>query len=240
MRVLWLQFRNVVEALAVEEAILRGRLENGSPDTLCFWRGKKSVVVGCDINRDKVDFRLCNDLGIPVYRRQTGGGAIYQDEGNLNYSLIAPLGVFQGKDAHDAGHLIDFLVAKAISKMNLNATATGGGTICVRGRKVAGSAQFVLWGYLLHHGVVAVNTNLDLLQKIISVNKIPVTTLERELGEVIEIERVAAQICKEFAAGLNTTVFQGKLKEREEHMAQRLLEEKYLTLEWNRCYNAKN
>ena len=230
-----------MEALAAEEAILRCRLENGSPDTLCFWRGKKSVVVGCDINRDKVDFKLCDELGIPVYRRQSGGGAIYQDEGNLNYSLIAPLdGIFQGKDAHDAGRLIDFLVAKAISKMNLNATGMGGGTICVEGRKVAGSAQFVLWGYLLHHGVVAVNTNLDTLQRIISVNRIPVTTLERELGEVIEIERLAAHICKEFTASLNTSAFQGKLKEEEERMAQRLLEEKYLTLEWSRCYHAKN
>lgn len=234
MRVLWLQPVNAAEALATEEAILRCRLENESPDTICFWRGKRSLIVGFDIERDKVDFKLCDELEIPIYRRQSGGGAIYQDEGNLNYSLIAPLQGVLGEDAHRAGLFIDSLVAKAISKVNLNAGVTDSGAICVGGKKIAGSAQFVLWGCLLHHGVVAVNTNLDLLQRVIPVNKIPVTTLERELGRSLEIDELAAAICEELVTALNTTAFPGKLSDKEKVIAQELSRDKYFNLKWIR------
>ena len=236
MRILWLYPKTTVEALSAEEAILRLRLEGKSSDTLCFWQGKRSLVVGCDRNRDKVDFQLCAKYGIPIYRRQSGGGAIYQEEGNLNYSLIAPLDkISPSKDIQSATQVIDSLVAKAISQLNLRTAVLANGGVGVEGRKFSGSAQFVLWGYLLHHGVIAVNTDLKLLSELISTNKVTVTTLERELGHSIEMVRLAGLIRKEFAANFNTTEFQGKLSHEEEVLAQELLKNKYLTSEWSGC-----
>ena len=235
MRVLWLHPRRAVEALATEEAILRCRLENGSPDTLCFWRGKKCVVVGYDRNRDKVNFRLCEELRVPIYRRHSGGGAIYQDEGNLNYSLVAAQdGIALPTEVQHARRIVDSIVAGAISDLGLKARAMDRGGVSVDGGKVSGSAQFVLWGYLLHHGVVAVNTNLNTLSKLILTNKVPVTTLERELRRRIDVRKLAALISARLAAAFNTTTYRGKNTKEEKYLAQKLLEEKYLSHEWNR------
>lgn len=235
---LWLYPRNVAEALAIEEAILRLRIENRSPDTICFWRGKTGLVVGGDINRDKVDFNRCRELGIPIFRRQTGGGAIYQDGGNLNYSVILPLDGIFGEDPTTAGCMLDRVVAKAVSKIGLEAIADGG-KICVKQRKISGSAQFVLWGYLLHHGVIAVSTDLEVLGKIIQLNKIPVTTLENELGRKISVEELVMLICDEFAQFFGTPVSAGELSDDEKQIAQELLKVKYLNPEWVGCLDGK-
>jgi len=139
------------------------------------------------------------------------------------------------KDIQSATQVIDSLVAKAISQLNLRTAVLANGGVGVEGRKFSGSAQFVLWGYLLHHGVIAVNTDLKLLSELISTNKVTVTTLERELGHSIEMVRLAGLIRKEFAANFNTTEFQGKLSHEEEVLAQELLKNKYLTSEWSGC-----
>lgn len=236
---LWLRPKATVKALATEEAILRCRLENGSPDTLCFWQGKKCVVVGYDRNRDKVNFQLCEEWGVPICRRNSGGGAIYQDEGNLNYSLIAAQdGISLPSDVQRARHIIDSTVARAISNLGLKAYAMNGGGVSVGGGKVSGSAQFVLWGYLLHHGVVAVNTNLNVLRKLIPANKTTVTTLERELERKVDVKKLAALISAEFATAFDTRAYQGRLTDEEKRMAQKLLEEKYLLHDWNGCLHA--
>jgi lipoate-protein ligase A len=75
--------------LAIDEAILRCLLEDRSPDTLRLWRNPPSVIIGCFQNPDSdVDMEACKDLGVNVLRRVSGGGAVYHDWGNLNYSVI--------------------------------------------------------------------------------------------------------------------------------------------------------
>jgi len=192
-------------------------------------------VVGYDRNRDKVNFRLCEELRVPIYRRHSGGGAIYQDEGNLNYSLVAAQdGIALPTEVQHARRIVDSIVAGAISDLGLKARAMDRGGVSVDGGKVSGSAQFVLWGYLLHHGVVAVNTNLNTLSKLILTNKVPVTTLERELRRRIDVRKLAALISARLAAAFNTTTYRGKNTKEEKYLAQKLLEEKYLSHEWNR------
>ena len=237
MRLIWLHPRRVVEALALEEAILRLRLENGLPDTLCFWRGRKCVVMGYNPNRDRVDLELCRELGIPICRRHSGGGAIYQDSGNLNYSLIADQDGFGlPRDVQRARWVIDSLVAEAISSLGLRANPMKGGGIGIGGKKVSGSAQFVLWGYLLHHGVIAVSTDLELMHKLFP-NGGEVTNLEQELGRQIDIKMLARSIAERLARGLGAELEVGSLTQAEASLAHDLLREKYLSEEWNnrRC-----
>ncbi|MEM2908517.1 MAG: lipoate--protein ligase family protein [Candidatus Hadarchaeales archaeon] len=234
MRLLWLHPRRTVEALAVEEAILRSMLENGSPNTLCFWRGKRCVVFGFNPNHDRVNLTLCRELGIPVCRRNSGGGAIYQDEGNLNYSLIAAQGgLGLPQEVQRARWIIDSVIAGALADLGLRARPMSSGGVSVDGKKVSGSAQFVLWGYLLHHGVVAVNPDVDLIRELFPFSRVEVTTLERELGKGIGIEELAGRIAARIARTFGEGLFEGELTEAEEEAARALLEEKYLSNEWN-------
>jgi len=233
LRLLWLNPERTVEALAMEEAILRLKLENGSPDTLCFWRGRNCVVIGYNPARDHVDVGLCKALGIPICRRYSGGGAIYQDNGNLNYSLIAAQGGSGlPRDVQRARRIIDSAVAGAMAGLGLQAQTMSGGGVSVGGRKVSGSAQFVLWGGLLHHGVIAVSTNLGVMYRLLPSNKIEVTTLERELGRKINMKKLATAIASKFADVFGAQLCIGKPTEAEMSMAQKLLDEKYLSKEW--------
>ena len=237
MRLIWLHPRRVVEALALEEAILRLRLENGLPDTLCFWRGRKCVVMGYNPNRDRVDLELCRGLGIPICRRHSGGGAIYQDSGNLNYSLIAAQdGLGLPRDVQRARRIIDSLVAGAISSLGLRANPMRGGGVDIGGKKVSGSAQFVLWGCLLHHGVIAVSTDLELVGKLFP-NGGEVTNIKQEFGRRIDIKMLGQIIAEKLARGLDAELEVGSLTQAEASLAHDLLREKYLSEEWNnwRC-----
>ncbi|MCS7131772.1 MAG: lipoate--protein ligase family protein [Hadesarchaea archaeon] len=236
MRLLWLHPHRTVEALAVEEAVLRSRLENSSPNTLCFWRGKRCLVLGYNPNHDRVNFMLCKELGIPICRRNSGGGAIYQDEGNLNYSLIAAQdGLSLPQELKRASWIIDSIIAEALSDFGVRARPMEGGGVSVNGKKVSGSAQFILWGYLLHHGVIAVSTDVDLIRKLFPFSRVEVTNLERELGRRIRVEELAGRIATRIAQAFGEGLFEGKLTETEAEVARLLLEEKYLSNEWN-CF----
>lgn len=235
MRLLWLHPCKTVEALAIEEAILRSRLENGSPNTLCFWQGKRCLVFGYNPNRDRVNLALCKELGIPVCRRNSGGGAIYQDEGNLNYSLIVALDELGlPQEPQCASWIIDSVIAGALTDLGLQARPMGGGGLSINGKKVSGSAQFLLWGYLLHHGVIAVSTDVDLIHKLFPFSR--VTTLERELGRKVSIRELAEKIAARIARTFGEELFEGGLTETEAEAARSLLEEKYLSNEWNRIW----
>jgi lipoate-protein ligase A len=111
-----------------------------------------------------------------------------------------------------------------------------GGGIGIGNKKVSGSAQFVLWGCLLHHGVIAVSTDLELMHKLFP-NGGEVTNLEQELGRQIDIKMLARSIAERLARGLGAELEVGSLTQAEASLAHDLLREKYLSEEWNnrRC-----
>ena len=92
-------------------------------------------------------------------RRSTGGGAVYHDLGNLNYSFIT--------DAGDTDKLtmerFTAPIVHALRQLGLNAEASGRNDILVEGKKVSGTAQRLLGGRILHHGTVLFDSNPDMV-----------------------------------------------------------------------------
>jgi len=139
--------------LAFEETVLTCRREG---EYLLLWQNDNTIVIGqnqnaeAEINRAFVE---AND--IKVVRRMTGGGAVYHDLGNLNYSFIT--------DAGDAESLtMDRFtrpVVDALRALGLNAEASGRNDILVNGRKVSGTAQRLVKGRILHHGTLLFDSN---------------------------------------------------------------------------------
>ena len=90
-----------------------------------------------------------------MVRRTTGGGAVYHDLGNLNYSFITDVG--------DAERLtmerFTAPVTEALRALGLQAEASGRNDILVEGRKVSGTAQRVLRNRILHHGTLLFDSN---------------------------------------------------------------------------------
>ena len=143
--------------LAFEEFVLENRREG---DWLMLWQNANSVIVGLNQNAaEEVDPAYVRAHGIRVVRRMTGGGAVYHDLGNLNYSFIT--------DALDtASPSMEALarpVCRALSALGVAAELSGRNDICVEGRKVSGTAQRLSHGRVLHHGTLLFDTDAEAL-----------------------------------------------------------------------------
>lgn len=139
--------------LAFEEYVLCKRREG---DYLLLWQNDNTVVVGQnqnteeEINRDFVEAH-----GVHVVRRSTGGGAVYHDLGNLNYSFIT-----DAESAEEmAARRFTEPIVRALRKLGLQAEASGRNDILVEGRKVSGTARRLVNGRLLHHGTLLFDTD---------------------------------------------------------------------------------
>ncbi len=134
--------------LAFEELVLERRRDG---EYLLLWQNDNTVVVGQNQNTEaEINREFVEAHGIRVVRRSTGGGAVYHDLGNLNYSFIT--------DAGDAEKLtmerFTRPVVEALRGLGLRAEASGRNDILVEGRKVSGTAQRLVRRRILHHGTL--------------------------------------------------------------------------------------
>ncbi|MEM3571714.1 MAG: hypothetical protein QW589_07300 [Candidatus Bathyarchaeia archaeon] len=89
LRLLEIEYSDPYMNLALEEAIFRKLFNGESQATLRFWRNFSAVVIGrFQCISLEVNEEACKRYGIQIVRRITGGGAVYHDEGNLNYSIF--------------------------------------------------------------------------------------------------------------------------------------------------------
>lgn len=134
--------------LAFEQYVLENRSEG---DWLILWQNADTVVLGLNQNaEEELDRAFVEAHGTSVVRRMTGGGAVYHDLGNLNYSFISDLG--------DAAALsiarFTAPVCRALASMGVNAETSGRNDITVDGRKISGVAQRIFKNRILHHGTL--------------------------------------------------------------------------------------
>ena len=183
--------------LAVDEALARA---TGTEPAIRLWRNDPCVVLGrFQVAGAEVDLGVARRLGVPVYRQFTGGGAVYQDAGNLNVSLVAsrdhPL-VARRSGAgllRLYGAVLEPLVA-AVRSLGIPARAGPRGLFVGR-RKLGGVAAWVGVRTVLVHSTLLVDTDLDALERVLAgpgepenprwrltkSTRAPVTSLTREL-----------------------------------------------------------
>ena len=143
--------------LAFEEYVLTHRTQG---DYLLLWQNENTIVVGqnqnteAEINRPFVEAHHIN-----VVRRSTGGGAVYHDLGNLNYSFITDA----GDKASISMDRFTSPVVEALKGLGLQAEASGRNDILVEGRKVSGTAQRLYGNRILHHGTLLFDANADMV-----------------------------------------------------------------------------
>ena len=142
--------------LALEEHILRTRMADD--DLLLFYVNAPAIIIGRnqntmeEINSDVVDAR-----GIRVVRRVSGGGAVYHDLGNLNFS-------FMTRDVNARFNRYDLFnqpVVEVLRELGVPAEIGGRNDILADGRKISGNAQFATAGRMFSHGTLLLDSNLD-------------------------------------------------------------------------------
>lgn len=143
--------------LAIEEYALKNLDIN---DTyLLFYINKPSIIIGKNQNTvEEINTNYVEENGIHVVRRLSGGGAVYHDLGNLNFSFIT-------KDDGDSFH--DFAkftepVTEALKKLGVNAELSGRNDIVAEdGRKISGNAQFSTKGRMFSHGTLMFDSEIE-------------------------------------------------------------------------------
>lgn len=143
--------------IALEEGLRRNLAARGGQGYFLCWRNEPAVIVGR--NQDALaELSLpARRRGIPVYRRTSGGGAVYHDEGNLNWSWIVRGGLA------DRERLLA-LILGVLRSLGIDAREGPRAGIYVGARKIGGTACATGKGVLLFHGTLLVSTDLDALQ----------------------------------------------------------------------------
>lgn len=159
--------------LAFEEYFTARAKEHGD-SMIFFWRNRPSVIVGRFQNSfGEVDQATAADLGIGVFRRNTGGGAVYHDLNNLNYSFIMPAGSADYlKDAKSSApfDLLFDIILELLASLGLQAEKTGRNDLTLGGRKISGAARQLTKNGLLLHGTLLFDVDLDTLSRVLSVD----------------------------------------------------------------------
>ncbi|HLQ98346.1 MAG TPA: lipoate--protein ligase [Candidatus Dormibacteraeota bacterium] len=152
--------------LALEEYIL----ENfGEKDTyLLFYVNKPSIIIGRNQNAvEEINTEYVDENGIQVVRRLSGGGAVYHDEQNLNFSFIT-------KDDGDSFHnFAKFTqpVVEALNNIGVPAELIGRNDLLVKGRKISGNAQFSTKGRMFSHGTLMLDSEIENVVEALNVSK---------------------------------------------------------------------
>lgn len=252
-RLLKLETHNAFVNMAIDEAILRARIERKVSNTLRFFRWHPSAVsIGRFQNTyNEVDFENCKIHGIDVVRRISGGGAVYHDsEGEITYSATVKREDIGTDDVAEAYNRISNGLIEAAHILGVDAKYNEGDVnqcpnIIVKERKISGSAQAHKKGVILQHGTLLVNVDLtkmftflkvpwrDACLDLISIAERKITSVADELGSQVSIGMVYEALIKGFEKALGIELVEGSLTSYESNLAKILTEEKFSTRKWN-------
>ena len=216
-------------------------LESLSVDEPVFylWRNRPAVIVGFnqEVNTE-VNLEYLKQNGIALARRVTGGGAVYHDLGNLNYTIVG-----RSEDLERDYPEYAALMMKALQAVGISATLSGRNDILVEGKKVSGFAKRVCKNRLMVHGTLMYDVDLDVLPKALtpSVAKLQskgiasvrsrVANLCEYLPEMEDIHAFSQHLEEILSCNYADTEY--KLSEEDLARILRLSDEKFATWEWN-------
>lgn len=230
--------------LAAEEYLLKEKEE----DIFMLWRNDNAIIVGKnqnslgEINREKAE-----EKNVAVVRRLTGGGAVYHDLGNLNYTFIMK---------NDGSDFLNFRkfsepVIKALNEMGVKASLSGRNDLLIEDKKFSGNAQCVHKNRMLHHGTLMFKTNINLLSEVLNVDrskieskgiasvKSRVTNISEHLPDKsITVTDFRDKLLQSVAADLSGAVMYS-LTDEDVSAINKLKSEKYDTWEWNFGFSPK-
>lgn len=223
--------------LAFEEYIFK----NLDEDIVLLWQNGPSIIVGKNQNTiEEINMDFVKENNINVVRRVTGGGAVYHDLGNLNFSFITKA----------ESNLIDFKtynvpIIKALEKLGVNCELSGRNDIVIDGKKFSGIAQSVNRGRVLNHGTLLFDSKLDTLSKALNVkrDKIEskgvksvssrVTNIKPYVKDDIDVLQFKQVLLKNIFEYFDQPIEIYELSEEDKKNIQQMVDERYGTWDWN-------
>jgi lipoate-protein ligase A len=224
--------------LAMEEYLFSLDDDN---DYVLLWQNEPTIVVGKYQNTaEEINSEYVKEKGIHVVRRITGGGAVYHDLGNLNFTFIN-----KGTEKKE----FDFRkftmpIVKALERFGVKAELSGRNDITIDQKKFSGNAQYVKQGKVLHHGTLLFNSKMEELTKALKVTedkfqskgiksvRSRVTNIADYLSEAITVSEFKELLLK-YMFDEDTELIEGQLKDADMNKINSLMESKYMNWDWN-------
>lgn len=152
--------------IALEEYCFKKLLHHDK--VFILWINEPAIIVGKHQNTiEEINSDYVKQKGIHVVRRISGGGAVYHDLNNLNYTIISN---------EDKGADFDFKsfsqpVIDTLADLSVKAEFTGRNDLVIDGKKISGNAQAYIKGRVMHHGCLLFDTDLSVLSKALEAPK---------------------------------------------------------------------
>ena len=226
--------------LAIEEYAVK-TMDVDKDSYLLFYVNEPSIIIGKNQNTiEEINTSFVEDHGIHVVRRISGGGAVYHDHGNLNFSFIT-------KDDGDSfRNFAKFTepVIEALAQLGVKAELLGRNDILVDGKKISGNAQFATKGRIFSHGTLMFDTEIDTVVKALRVKKDKieskgiksirsrVANISDYLEEPMTIDAFKREILKSVFGGEENIQYVEWTEDDWDNI-RKLSEEKYQQWEWN-------
>lgn len=230
--------------LAMEEYVLKHLPQDD--DYFLFYINRPSIIIGKNQNTiEEVNQRYIEEHHIDVVRRISGGGAVYHDFGNLNFSHVTD---DDGNSFHNFKKFTRPIV-EVLQSLGVNAEMTGRNDIQVGQAKISGNAMVKVKNRMFSHGTLMLNNDLDEVQNALRVNpaKIKskgiksvrkrVANISEFLDEPLDIETFKSIILKHIFG--DNEVEEYHLTDDDWKNIEALSNEKYRTWEWNYGKNPK-
>lgn len=162
----------VIELATFDPAVNLDRearyLEAVETPSFRVWRSTDSIVLGRFLNaEDEVHLARAEELGVPVLHRPSGGGAVFHDLGNVNYSIYFPRSNLSAFSIEESLLLLSFPVIMLLDSLGVPWSWVPPNNIHVRGKKISGSAQARSRGGLHHHGTLLVVSDLAKMSQLL-------------------------------------------------------------------------
>ena len=206
---------------------------------LMLWQNRNTIVIGRYQNTySQINSDYVRQHGINVARRLSGGGAVYHDMGNLNYTVITDAGDMDALNMQ----LFCLPVVRTLRSLGVNAEVNGRNDITVDGKKFSGNSQYVKNGRVMHHGTVLFDSDLSVVGEALRVDESKiagkgvasvrsrVTNVRPYLKDGVTLPDFRSMLLKEVTAGSEAVEHILSDAELEKITAMR---EQYASWEWN-------
>jgi len=223
--------------IATDEYILKHIEE----DCFMLWRNDNAIIVGKYQNTlAEINYDYVKANNIAVVRRISGGGAVYHDLGNLNFSFT-----HSGKDKN----LTDFQrftkpIIDVIRSLGIDAKFEGKNDLMIDGRKFSGNAAHVYKNKILHHGTILYSSEMRNVSEALRINPVKyqdkavksvpkrVTNISEHLKEPLSLEDFTKKLM-DYVIATTSGSQPYSFTEEDIRQIQKLRDEKFVTNEWN-------
>ncbi|MFW5725305.1 MAG: lipoate--protein ligase [Bacteroidota bacterium] len=231
--------------LAAEEYVLK----NFTDDCFMLWRNENAIIVGQHQNTlAEINIDYVKEKNITIIRRLSGGGAVFHDLGNLNFTFI--MNAREGKDKIADFRSYTIPILEVLQKLGVDARFEGRNDLTIEGKKFSGNAEHIFKNRILRHGTLLFSSVMNDLHLALKVNPLKyqdravksvrsrVTNISEHLPVEMDVLEFRDTIMEHIMEKFEDSV-PYEFSEHDIRNINKMVETKYGTWEWNFGHSPK-